>query len=77
MNILVTGSEGFVGSKLQVELLRLGHEVFLTDRLDKKKKNYFRFDLGTDPVVNFLNYFRNLQLDLVIHLAAAKGDFML
>ena len=77
MNILVTGSEGFVGSKLQVELLHLGHEVFLTDRLDKKKKNYFRFDLVQDSVKNFINNYKNLKLDLVIHLAAAKGDFML
>jgi nucleoside-diphosphate-sugar epimerase len=38
MNILITGSEGFVGSKLQIELLSLDHKVFLTDRLDKKKE---------------------------------------
>lgn len=77
MNILLTGSEGFVGSKLQKELLSSDHNVFLTDRLDKKKKNYFQFNLGIDPVENFINNFRKLNLDLVIHLAAAKGDFML
>ena len=77
MNILITGSEGFVGSKLQTELLSLDHKVFLTDRLDKKKKNYFKFNLGTDRVENFINNLKNLKIDLVIHLAAAKGDFML
>ena len=77
MNILLTGSEGFVGSKLQKELLSLDHKVFLTDRLDKKKKNYFKFNLVTDPVQNFINNFKNINIDLVIHLAAAKGDFML
>jgi nucleoside-diphosphate-sugar epimerase len=77
MNILITGSEGFVGSKLQIELLSLDHKVFLTDRLDKKKKNYFKFNLGTDRVENFTDNLKNLKIDLVIHLAAAKGDFML
>ena len=77
MKILITGSEGFVGSKLQIELLRLDHEIFLTDRLNNKKKNYFKFNLGTDRVQKFINNFRNLKIDLVIHLAAAKGDFML
>ena len=77
MNILITGSEGFVGSKLQTELLSSDYNVFLTDRLDKKKKNYFKFNLGIDRVENFINNFRKLNLDLVIHLAAAKGDFML
>lgn len=77
MNILITGSEGFVGSKLQTELLSLDHKVFLTDRLNKKKKNYFKFNLGTDRVENFTDNLKNLKIDLVIHLAAAKGDFML
>lgn len=77
MNILITGSEGFVGSKLQTELLSLDHKVFLTDRLNKKKKNYLKFNLGTDRVENFTDNLKNLKIDLVIHLAAAKGDFML
>lgn len=77
MTILVTGSEGFVGSRLQTELLNLGHEILLTDRLTKKKKNYFKFNLGVDPIQNFIQYFKTLEIDQVIHLAAAKGDFML
>jgi UDP-glucose 4-epimerase len=45
--------------------------------LIKKKKNYFKFNLGTDRVENFTDNLKNLKIDLVIHLAAAKGDFML
>ena len=75
MNILIQ----VLGSlaQNQTELLSLDHKVFLTDRLDKKKKNYFKFNLGTDRVENFINNLKNLKIDLVIHLAAAKGDFML
>lgn len=77
LNILITGSEGFVGSKLQSQLISDGHNILLTDRIDKKKENYFKFNLGIDPIENFINNFKNLKVDLVIHLAAAKGDFML
>ena len=37
MNVLITGSEGFVGTKLQAELSSLGHQVFMTDRIKKLK----------------------------------------
>ena len=77
MNILITGSEGFVGSKLQTELLSFGHNVYITDRVDSKKENYYKFNLGYDPIHSFIKNFKNLEIDIVIHLAAAKGDFML
>jgi nucleoside-diphosphate-sugar epimerase len=78
MKILITGSEGFVGSKLQIELIKIGHELFLTDRVYKKEKeNYFRFNLGTDPTHLIVQHYQEVNFDIVIHLAAAKGDFML
>ena len=77
MKVLITGSEGFVGSKLQTELLQKGYKIFLTDRIDKRKENYFRFNLGKDSSEDFINNFKGIKIDIVIHLAAAKGDFML
>ena len=77
MNVLITGSGGFVGSKLQTELLQKGYKIFLTDRIDKRKENYFRFNLGKDSSEDFINNFKGIKIDIVIHLAAAKGDFML
>lgn len=77
LNILITGSEGFVGSKLQSQLISDGHNIFLTDRIDKKKENYYKFNLGIDSINKFLENFNKKRIDVVIHLAAAKGDFML
>ena len=55
MNILITGSEGYIGSKLQAELRSLGHNIYCIDL-----KN------GLD-LVNFKFY---KKVDFVFHLAA-------
>lgn len=57
MNILLTGSEGFIGKNLQ-SFLKDEHQIFC---LDKK--------LGHDLINCDLNY----DVDLVIHLAALSG----
>lgn len=79
MKILLTGSEGFVGSQLQLRLKREGHEVICLDRinLDKKKSNYLNVDLSKKLKKNDFNILKAKSIDFVIHLAAAKGDFRL
>lgn len=72
MNILVTGSEGFVGSFLIAELLKNNHSVVGIDRADKTSTSnylFFKIDL-TEKLSLTKNFF-----DLVIHCAAAKGDW--
>ena len=77
MNFLITGSEGFVGTKLQAELSSLGHQVFMTDRIKKSKKSYFKHNLGFDKISKLIDFFSDKKIETIIHLAAAKGDFML
>ena len=57
MNILVTGSEGFVGKNLCKKLKRK-HKIIKLDR-----------NLGHDLLTCDLNY----DVDLVIHLAGSSG----
>ena len=71
MKILVTGSEGFVGKVLVAQLLNSGHEVEGIDRVKTSslKYNLYQLDLATEISLEATCY------DLVIHCAAAKGDW--
>lgn len=71
MNILLTGSEGFVGRELLTILLQMGFNVTGIDRIKSLSKRYkcYEVDLSKHldlPQNNF---------DVVIHCAAAKGDW--
>ena len=71
MKILVTGSEGFVGKKLITRLLERGYEVEGIDRVfaPTPEYKYQKIDLCNNIQLNPSVY------DLVIHCAAAKGDW--
>lgn len=68
---LVTGSEGFVGKALVNELLTSGYYVVGMDRIQSIKMNYEFYKIDMKEVISLepSNY------DLVIHCAAAKGDW--
>ena len=76
MKILLTGSEGFVGGYLRKELEKTGHIVYCIDRVKVSRINYFCFDLS-DEILSLEKLFKDERFDLVIHLAAAKGDYNL
>ena len=76
-NILITGSEGFVGTSLQKKLKKNNFNTILIDRIDSDKASYFKFDLGKDNLKKLSNELQKFNIDIVIHLAAAKGDFMI
>lgn len=76
MKILLTGSEGFVGGYLRKELEKTGYIVYCIDRVKLSRVNYFCFDLS-DEILNLEKSFKDEIFDLVIHLAAAKGDYNL
>lgn len=76
MKILVTGSEGFVGKYLIKKLKKLNHLVYCIDRIKIERDNYFSFDLADDISIIF-NLLKDEDFDLIIHLAAAKGDYNL
>ena len=71
IKVLVTGSAGFVGKVLVQELLINGYDVTGIDRIIPKNLNY-RFHLFDmkEPFTLSPSTF-----DLVIHCAAAKGDW--
>ena len=74
MNILITGSSGFIGTNLNLYLLKKKVNVF---NIDKKKnqytllKNFFKFDLIN---INKLEEIcRKKKIDIIINLAAISG----
>ena len=76
MKILLTGSEGFVGGYLRKEFERNDHVLFCIDRVEVKRTNYLCFDLSNE-ITSIVKLFNNESFDLLIHLAAAKGDYNL
>ena len=76
MNIILTGSEGFVGKYLRIKLEELNYNVFSIDRIKINRVNYFCFEL-TNEISSLVSLFKDESIDILIHLAAAKGDYNL
>jgi nucleoside-diphosphate-sugar epimerase len=76
MKILLTGSEGFVGVYLRKELEKTGHVIYCIDRVKVSRTNYFCFDLSNETS-SLAKLLKDESFDLLIHLAAAKGDYNL
>jgi UDP-glucuronate 4-epimerase len=87
MNILITGSSGFIGYHLVNQLLKTRHKIFGCDNLssvsqktqnkrvellkNKTKFNFKKLDLKNYNKFN--NYYSKKKIDLIIHLAAQPG----
>lgn len=76
MKILLTGSEGFVGVYLRKELEKTGNIIYCIDRVKVSRTNYFCFDLSNE-ISSLAKLLKDERFDLLIHLAAAKGDYNL
>ena len=70
-NILVTGSNGFVGSNLVPELRKRGHAVWGSDLMHKNGEQYMRADVTKYTQLEKL--INQCQFDFVYHLAAEYG----
>jgi UDP-glucose 4-epimerase len=68
--VLVTGSCGQLGSSLSSSLKKLEFDVFGVDCIPRNGDAYFQCDLVNDD----LTFLRNLDVDIVIHLAGDKLD---
>lgn len=68
MKIIVTGSEGNIGSKLVPYLEKIGHDVYCVDQVQKYRNNYIISDI-MNPVDMF-SIVNNFKPDAIIHLAA-------
>ena len=71
MKILITGSEGFVGKQLVSSFLSNDHDVFGIDRIatPSNSYNYTKIDMRQQFTLS------ENEWDVVIHCAAAKGDW--
>ena len=83
MNILVTGSNGFVGSRLMWELEKLNHKVIgidISSHCDAKPHpetviGDIRSGKDLEKVQDIFYQKYNHQIELIIHCAASKHDF--
>jgi len=68
MNIIITGSNGFVGKHLS-KALEKKHNLFLTSRsVSSDKSNYL--DLSdADSVKKYIEKMRTIQIDVLVHTA--------
>ena len=88
MKILVTGSAGFIGSALSIELLNKGHNVIGLDnhnsyydptlkdvRLARHKNhsNYTHYKIDISNRADIKNIFEEYKFDCVVNLAAQAG----
>ena len=75
MNILVTGSNGFIGHHTAEYLKNKGHHIIGLGRQDKPKypdtvDEYVQCDMDTDAVADILKFTGVDHIDAVAHLAA-------
>lgn len=76
MKIFVTGSNGFVGSRLMWVLEEKGHLVWGIDRNPECRiAKHPHTKIGNILKMQDLHQFDSIDFDLVIHCAAAKHDF--
>ena len=88
MNILVTGSAGFIGSQLCINLLERGDKILGLDNLndyyniDLKKarlerhlnhKNYSHYHVDISDKDALMKVFKDNNIDVVVNLAAQAG----
>ena len=73
MNILITGSEGYLGSHLVSYFKKKNFIVYGIDIYEKPIGNYKYFNLDISKAENF-KIIQNIKFDLVVH-AAAKLAF--
>jgi len=78
-NVLVTGGAGFIGSYIVKKFLRLGTNVHVLDDLSTGSldnlpmHDSLTFHHGSVLDKTFLNSLKELQFDLILHLASIVG----
>jgi len=73
VNILMTGSTGFVGKHLSRELQKRGHEVHCIARHEGDDK-VFIMDLAYSMKEDMLDNLKRLNIDVLIHMASEMAS---
>ncbi len=74
-NIILTGSEGFLGSFLKTELNKSGYNIISIDKKNRKSKDYFKTDLSkSKDISQTLKKIKKKfkKIDVLINLAAVQ-----
>ena len=72
MNIIVTGSSGFIGSKLCQRLCDDGHNVIGIDINASGNFTQFNIDISE---IDFIKFKPPVNIDIIFHLAAQSGGY--
>lgn len=72
MNILVTGTSGFIAKKLAVKLKQSGYNVYCLDKTSSGLENEIVLDISDK---DFVKNFPSIELDYIFHLAAQSGGY--
>ena len=76
MNILITGSNGFVGSRLMYYLEENSHQVLGIDNSEECNiKNHPNTIIGDIRNIEDLCKLNEHEFEFIIHCAASKHDF--
>jgi nucleoside-diphosphate-sugar epimerase len=65
--ILITGGAGFIGSHLEPELIKRGHDVYIMDRLRLTRPKYYRGDIF--DYIRMREIFDAVNPEVVYHFA--------
>ena len=72
MNILVTGTSGFIAKKLAAKLKKARHTVYCLDKTSSGLENEIVLDISDK---DFVKNFPSIQVDYIFHLAAQSGGY--
>lgn len=75
MKILITGSNGFVGSALIQKFDDLGHDVLGVDNNFETNYKIHNKTINADLALDNLTKILPKNIELIVHCAAAKSDF--
>jgi len=73
-NIIITGSEGLIGSSFRNYAEKKGYNLFCLDKITTKRKNYFKCDITNESQVKKIinKIFMKNKIDLLINNASAN-----
>ena len=71
-NIILTGSEGLIGTSFRLYAEKKGHRVFCIDKIKKKRNDYFKCDILNELKVKELikKIFHKNEINLLINNAS-------